>query len=79
MDGLTHINIYSQAKTALGRALSNFNDNWITTLDGDFASIEAYWYWLGCQHPDKELLRPLHGAEAKRVGRDLAAKDWQDG
>ena len=33
-DGITHINIYSQGKTQLGRFLSNFEPSPIETEDG---------------------------------------------
>jgi len=47
VDGVTHVNIYSKAKTELGRWLSNFAYAPIRiTGHGRFASIEAYWYWL---------------------------------
>lgn len=65
-DGVTHLNVYSKAKTKLGRFLSNFAHTPIDTEDGRFASIEAYWYWL---RTGDESLRPLYGFEAKRVGR----------
>jgi hypothetical protein len=41
-----------------------------------FYSIEGYWYWLNCDHPDKEKLRSLSGFEAKKIGRSLRANDW---
>ncbi len=47
-DGVDHINIYSKGKTSLGRFLSNFVQADIETEDGDFASVEGYWYWLTC-------------------------------
>ena len=46
MDGIDHINIYSKGRTSIGRFLSNFAQADIETDDGDFASIEGYWYWL---------------------------------
>lgn len=79
MDSVTHINIYSQGKTTLGRVLSNFAATGIDTIDGPFASIEGYWYWLGAPEATREVLRDLSGAEAKKVGRAMRALDWQDG
>lgn len=79
MDGVTHINIYSQGKTTLGRDLSNFANTRIDSIDGVFNSIEGYWYWLGTKHSSREVLRDLHGSEAKLVGRQLKSLDWQDG
>lgn len=70
-DGVTHINVYSRARTALGRFLSNFALSPFTLPDhGSFESVEGYWYWLatGCKH---EHLRILHGHEAKVAGKKL--------
>lgn len=77
-DGVTHINIYSRAKTCLGRGLSNFSHTPIETVDGTFQSIEGYWYWLGCSHVNKDQLRYVHGGMAKALGRELKSKDWKD-
>ena len=68
-DGVTHINIYSKSRTGLGRFLSNFAQTPFEMPGfGKFASVEAFWYWLstGKQH---DVLRPLFGLEAKKVGR----------
>lgn len=70
-DGINHINIYSKGKTALGRFLSHFAKHPIVTTDGEFASVEGYWYWLGSTHPEKERLRFLFGFDAKKVGKEL--------
>ena len=67
-DGVDHINIYSQARTPVGRWMSNFAEQDITTEDGPFASIEAYWYWLGT---GDERLRKLGGFAAKQLGKQL--------
>lgn len=77
-DGIDHINIYSKGETELGRWLSNFTKEYFICDDGEFASIEAYWYWLGCDHAKKDQLRDLYGYLAKKIGRELGAKDWQD-
>lgn len=69
-DGVTHINIYSKAKTKLGQFLSNFEYAPITTEDGYFVSIEGYWYWLGTNAEGKDRLRYLSGANAKKTGQD---------
>lgn len=71
MDGISHINIYSKAATQLGRALSNFaHIPFEIPGEGEFASVEGYWYYLGtgCKH---EKLRTLHGYEAKKFGKNL--------
>lgn len=77
-DGIDHINIYSKGKTKLGRALSNFSHLRVNTIDGSFESIEGYWYWLGCNDKNKEKLRKCYGFSAKKLGRELRAKDWNN-
>lgn len=74
-DGITHINIYSKGKTDLGRFLSNFAYSPIRTEDGDFASIEGYWYWLSCKDDN---LRTMYGWRAKSYGREFGGSDWCD-
>lgn len=72
-DGFTHVNIYSQGKTHLGKMLSNFYEFKINTPDGKFMSVEAYWYWLGIEDCDeKEILRGLSGNQAKKTGVELS-------
>lgn len=75
-DGETHINIYSKGYTELGRFLSNFAHYPVQTEDGEFASIEGYWYWLSCKD---DKLRKLYGWEAKKYGRKVRAADGGDG
>lgn len=68
LDGIEHLNIYSRAKTRLGRDLSHFAHTPIEIPeDGCFESVEGYWYWLSC-HDD--ALRRCHGHQAKRMGRE---------
>lgn len=78
MDGVDYINIYSRGLTELGKGLSNFSYSPINTPDGYFKSIEGYWYYLGCTHPDREQLRQCHGWLAKKIGRDLKGLDYQE-
>jgi hypothetical protein len=75
-DGVTHINVYSKAKTELGRFLTNFAYSPFVCADGAFDSIEGYWYWLGTSHPDRDKLHKLSGWEAKSFGRKIKAADW---
>lgn len=77
-DGINHINVYSKAKTELGRFLSNFSDCNVATLDGPFKTIEGYWYWLNLPEgtPEREKLRITNGFDSKFLGRDLKAPDW---
>lgn len=75
-DGKNHINIYSDGKTKLGRLLSNFNYDIIRTPnDGEFRSVEAYWYWMQTLDSRKDDLRGMHGSDAKDFGRKLRKKN----
>lgn len=79
LDGTDHINIYSKGFTELGRFLTNFSNHGFTSsVHGYFASVEAYWYWLGCNHTEKERLRHTSGFHSKKLGRELNALDWQE-
>jgi len=68
-DGVTHINVWSRAKTPMGRALSNFAH---TPFDhpayGYFSSVEGFWYWLSTGKTNN-LFRSLYGFKAKEAGR----------
>lgn len=75
-DGVDHINVYSKGKTELGRLLTNFAKTpFVHPKYGEFSSIEALWYWLSCK---EDKLRPLHGFQAKKVGRECGGEDWVD-
>lgn len=74
-DGKSHINIYSKGQTELGRFLSNFSECNVHTDDGFFRTIEGYWYWLSCLD---DRLRYLPGYQAKKLGRELKALDWNN-
>jgi len=72
LDGIDHINIYSKAKTEIGKILSNFYNFGFNCKDGRFCSVEAYWYWLGINEcVEKEQLRKVYGFEAKKLGEEL--------
>jgi predicted NAD-dependent protein-ADP-ribosyltransferase YbiA (DUF1768 family) len=77
-DGVDHINVYSKGKTGLGRALSNFSHAPFDCVDGHFESVEGYWYWLTCTHPDRDKLRDVYGYQAKALGRELRGQDWPE-
>ncbi len=74
-DGTTHINIYSRGKTTLGRLLSNWTPCNLVTDEGEFRSVEGYWFYLGTNHPDKNKLKYLVGYEAKKFGEELRKID----
>lgn len=68
IDGITHINIYSQGKTELGRWLSNFTYFPIEIEGITFNSIETYWYWLITK--DDRLLETC-GYNSKKLGKQI--------
>lgn len=72
-EGLTHINVYSKSNLEIGRMLSNFYKHKILTEEGEFLSIEAYWYYLEIDDSsgEKEVLKTLYGYEAKKTGLEL--------
>ena len=79
-DGVTHINMYSKSKTSFGKMLSNFYKFPIHTDDGDFLSVEGYWYWLSIDETikEREELRTLYGFNAKKRGKEII-KETNDG
>ncbi len=78
-DGIDHINIYSKGRTELGILLSNFAHTPVNLYEGDFESLEGYWYYLLTSEitPKRDILRNLHGFPAKKFGRELTKnEDW---
>ena len=80
MDGVTHVNMYSKSATAFGRMLSNFYRTPLSLPEGQFQSVEGYWYYLslpsdwalpGQTVPAREQLKHLYGFQAKSTGRAL--------
>lgn len=67
IDGIHHINIYSKGTTEIGRWLSNFSECSIEVVEGNFKSVEGYWYWLSTYN---DHLRNLHGFSAKKLGKE---------
>ena len=68
-DGVTHVNVYSRGNTVIGRFLTNFaRTPFVLKDDGEFASLEGYWYWLDV---DNDRLRHLDGFQAKKLGKAL--------
>lgn len=86
-DGYTHINIYSNGQTRLGRDLSNFTQFKVTTPHGMFESMEGYYHYLklyrsliagGMSTEDNadtfaqlDGLRTVYGRAAQLLGRSL--------
>ena len=78
-DGVYHINVYSKGATEIGRFLSNFADCNVATENGNFRTVEGYWYWLSVENKIlREKLRLTNGWESKTLGRKLRGKDWVD-
>lgn len=76
-DGIDHINIYSRGRTQLGRWMSNFAKTpFVHPYYGQFTSVEGFWYYMRSDVRD-DRLRYLWGFEAKKHGRELPAK-WYD-
>lgn len=68
-DGKDHLNVFTKAKTALGKKLSNMS-NLPVYIEGagQFLSLEGYWYWLSTGKIYPELL-DMNGYEAKQFGK----------
>ncbi len=78
-DGVDHINMYSKANTEFGRMLSDFYHYPIHTKDGDFQSVEGYWYYLSLPETvDRDRMRKLYGYMAKKTGRELREKAGEE-
>lgn len=79
VDGVDHINFYSRGATEIGRLGSHFAFTPFThPEDGDFDSMEGYWYWrkrLDKDDPKAEELRKLYGFAAKELGRTIPSVD----
>jgi len=74
-DGFSHLNVYSQGNTEIGKMLSNFYNCNVITEDGYFSSGEAYYYWLSLPpNSPRESLRTCYGYKAKELGKDLLSK-----
>lgn len=71
IDGVDHINAYSQGKTTLGRWLSNFYECDIVNAYGKFRSIENLWQWLKYEEP---MLRDCEPYRAKTTPKK---KGWR--
>lgn len=76
-DGISHINMYSKAKTELGKMLSHFSQLGFVHPDyGTFGSLESYWYW--CSTGKKyDQLKELHGFNAKSIGRGFPKVQYE--
>jgi hypothetical protein len=73
-ESITHINVYSNSCTPLGRALSNFaHFPFVHPEYGRFESVESFYYWLltGQEHDE---LKGLWGLKAKTFGMSLPVK-----
>ncbi len=67
-EGKDHLNVYSKSALLVGRQLSNFHfAPFKHTQDGEFSSVEGYWYWLATG--GREEFRLLSGVTAKNEGQ----------
>lgn len=72
LDGIDHINVYSKAKTELGRLLTNFAHTPFTHPEfGNFKCVEGFWYYIISQD---DRLKNTNGWESKQLGRTLTEK-----
>lgn len=76
-NGITHINVLYKSHNRLGNLLSNLSSTGFThDTYGSFASMEAFWYWYGCDK--NESVRGLYGHNAKKIGSGLEKKHADD-
>lgn len=77
-DGITHINLYSRAKTHLGQKLSNWAKTPFTHPKyGRFQSMEGFYYFIRSGALDTTL-PILFGYQAKMYGQKLPRVTTQD-
>ncbi|MBN22752.1 MAG: hypothetical protein CL678_15815 [Bdellovibrionaceae bacterium] len=77
-DGVTHINIYSKARTKLGYLLSNLTDAQVRHPRlGVFKTLEGLWFYYSTGCVD-EIFRVLPGFKAKRYGSTLPRVQQDD-
>ena len=70
-DGVTHLNIYSNSKTDLGRGLAHFAFSpFLHPYYGPFNSMEGFWHFIRAEEPDHRL-RTFSGHRAKLLGKTL--------
>lgn len=73
-DGIDHINIWEQAKTDLGRALSHSARLSFThSIFGRFDNMESFWQYIRSVERD-DRVRVLHGYKLKTFARKLTFK-----
>lgn len=76
LDGVEFINIYTKAKTELGKKLSHFSHTPFThPLHGTFYTLEGFWHWYkSIVRPDQ--LRYMNGPKARDLGKKLEC-EWR--
>ena len=74
-DGITHINVYSNGNTSLGKKLSNFYEAPFQHPQyGYFESVEGFYYWIKSGKQFDEL-KLLSGIQAKNEGKKHCSKE----
>ena len=73
-DGKTHINIWINSPTKLGKMLSHFYESaFVHPYFGPFNSMEGFWHYIQNKERD-DALRSLSGMAAKKYGKEL---EWR--
>lgn len=74
-DGITHINVYSNGNTSLGKKLSNFyKAPFNHPKYGHFNSVEGFYYWIKSGKVNDEL-KLLSGIMAKNEGKKYCSQE----
>lgn len=78
LDGVSHLNVWSKAKTELGRSLTNMAPIGVK-IDkvGYFSSIEGYWWYVATGSIYNDFLH-MTAFEARRYGLTLKRVDDPD-
>jgi hypothetical protein len=77
-DGVTHINVYSKAKTLLGQLLSNMaHTPFVHPKHGKFNSVEGLWWYLATGLCD-DFYRTAKAFECKTRGPKSTLVDYSE-
>lgn len=80
-DGVTHINIYSDGKTQLGRFLSHFAPAKVShPVYGEFPTMENFWHYVkhGAKVPEFRTLSPYIVKNRSKQYTVHAPNDFDD-
>lgn len=72
LEGITHINAYSQSRTKLGLALSNMSNIGFTHKQyGKFNTVEGFYWWLKTGKQTK-FFKFGSGFDCRNLGKELS-------